>query len=1222
MTSHFTIRMCWHDNCWDGKTCKDPKNNFYCVGSRSLLSERVARKRNKELEMKSANKEIDGLGSYIPPCYWSSAAFSSKGHKVVHEHPFRKYEETKKISEILKPYSMFSWPFRLSFVHDKKTRRILGRYHDMKKRMPRFISKFEPGASIAFFYLNYDNPISGDEEKYALVGCAVIGEKPQMPPDFDFSADELSFEQQKEGMKNFSPMNWALQVSYDFENGGAILPYHKYLDHIRKYPDDRQKLEEMKVLIEEESLVFGFKYVLADINEDQCIFLLTKLKKAFDIVQEHGIVNVEREQDLIDQLLKRIWIRRGLYPGLANVLEFVMDDEAWNGIQFVNRLHALIPPGSDVCEEIFSLLTDDAKRMPKNLKELDADIERLRTNFSQHTSIEDLLRKLSLFSLKKRQFRNIILQNADSFAREVNASDIVENPYVLCEEYRYELAPKDMDEEEIEDDAIDLFKIDIGMFPEKHVRSNVHLQNLAPASPERLRAVIIKYLYSIGAQGDCFSVLEDVYDNILNNPLFYKRELKLNKGQLLSESYKDHFDEKLAIIPNANRHYFYLNEALCAEKKVNETITKLLKRDDWLSEIKDVEAFVKAEAQKLKQSIKDFNEARFIEERTKVLKSLPKKSFYVISGKPGTGKTKILEKIIRELANWHEEVTVLAPTGKASLRLKVECKAKDAQTIDRFIYSDENEYWEILENFSLILKEGRPFVPIENLILDESSMIDLQKLAALFSMLKLDGEHKIKRVIMVGDENQLPPIGFGRPFYDIVQYLKFDAGRKDKNYVKLLTNCRNELDPKIMEFADIFTEKNRYYSELLDDILNCKGDVSPGLALERWVDADDLQVKIDQRLDRVITNELTPADASKCKNKPQKLNLLFGLYENGFVRPYEPLGIDNFQMITPYRTERFGSMALSQFFKSNYPRGHWADSRYKEILFDHADKIIRLTNEYIFDYRIKKRVMRLSNGSIGIVNNKCNDRTNPPYRQYFFTDQESPLYSKGYNRLKEDENFELAYAITVHKSQGSDFRNVFLVIPGKRSLLSKELIYTALTRSKRSTTVFLQKEEGKEILEEARNRSAVLERNTSIFELPENAKEIFEPTKGKKVKSKIEYILFKALETSGLKFEYEEPLCLEKGPQLIRPDFTICVDDKTYYWEHLGELDLKEYWTLWMARRDWYEANGKINCLITTDDLGGVAQEKINGVCKNIKEGKLALTASSKFSRHHYRLYE
>jgi len=92
--------------------------------------------------------------------------------------------------------------------------------------------------------------------------------------------------------------------------------------------------------------------------------------------------------------------------------------------------------------------------------------------------------------------------------------------------------------------------------------------------------VIIDYLYTVGAQGDCYSVIEDVYDNILDNPLFYKRELRLTKDQLISEPYVKHFSNKLALVENEDRNYFYLNEVVRAEEIVRETVTTLLERED------------------------------------------------------------------------------------------------------------------------------------------------------------------------------------------------------------------------------------------------------------------------------------------------------------------------------------------------------------------------------------------------------------------------------------------------------------------------------------------------------------------------------------------------------------------------------------------------------------------------------------------------------------------
>jgi len=1216
MVSHFTLRVVWHDNRWNGKICQDPAGNFYCTAARSVLSERIAR--NKDLVKEGANSgaEMDSLTpDYLPPCYWSCAAFSPEIHKIVHTHPFQKYEESKQIEEKLEPYSCFSWPFRLSFVHSKERRQAMGNYQkDLVKRIEHFTDKFEPKESVIFYYLNYDNPISGDEEKYALIGCSEVKIKPPIPQDFKFTDEELNEERSRNLMQYFPTMNWALQVSTDFENSGIRLPYYEYLEYIDKHPEERAKLDEMKVLIDEESLVFGFKYVLADISDDQCIYLLTKMRKAIDIIQAHGIVNFDKQQKLIEQLLEKAWKRRGLYPSLPLVLEYIMDNEEWKSEPFLQMIKASLQSGEDLCEKTFQLLKGDS--VPAYMRDFTDEVCQLQINYTQHTAINDLLKKLTLFSLKKQQIHNIITLNKQSFSRDVTTEEIVKNPYVLCEEYKFELTDEDLDEEEIKDDSIDLFKIDIGIFPEKYIKGNLRLQNLASGSPERLRAVIKDYLYFRGSQGDCFAVTEDVYDNILEYPLFHKRELRLTKDQLLSPNYIKHFDAKLKIVPNAGKHFFYLNETLRAEEIVRNTITTLLEREDHRVEIAEIDDFVKAQAEELEKDLKCFNEEVFIEERTKVLKNVLKKSFYIISGKPGTGKTKVIEKIIQELNKKQELAVVVAPTGKASLRLKLDCGAKNAQTIDRFVYSNKNGYREVLQDFAKILINGRETERMQNLIIDESSMIDLQKLATLFMMLRLNGIGKINRVIMVGDENQLPPIGFGKPYYDIIQFVKLNTKFRENNYIKLLTNCRNELDPKIIEFADIFAGKNRYYNELLDDLMKKKGDISEGLAIEKWKTIADLQSQIDKRLDKVILTELSKSHDLSEYDKNQKINLLFGLQPSGWVTKDDWQGIENFQIITPYRTERFGCMALSNFFKTAYPRGHWSDNAFfrgNPFRFKHSDKIMRLTNEYY------NKSLRLSNGSIGVINNQFKSNR---FRQYFFTDQEEPLYSNAYYKpIKEEEDYELAYAITVHKAQGSDFRDVFLVLPGKKSLLSKELLYTALTRAKRSTTVFLLEEEGRAILEEARDRSAILERNTSLFELPISAKDIFEPAKGKRVRSKIEYIIFKALESSGLKFDYEEPLFLEKGPEKIKPDFTVYIGDKTYYWEHLGELDTREYWANWKARRDWYKANGKYEQLVTTDDLGGVKQERIQKVIEDISGQKLEKTPQNEFSDHHYTLY-
>ena len=226
----------------------------------------------------------------------------------------------------------------------------------------------------------------------------------------------------------------------------------------------------------------------------------------------------------------------------------------------------------------------------------------------------------------------------------------------------------------------------------------------------------------------------------------------------------------------------------------------------------------------------------------------------------------------------------------------------------------------------------------------------------------------------------------------------------------------------------------------------------------------------------------------------------------------------------------------------------------------------------------------------------------------------------------DEEDFELAYAITVHKAQGSEFQEVLVVLPERRGLLSRELVYTALTRSKTRLTLLVQKTPRINPLQVARERSVLLMRNSSIFSEPFDSRLIFEPEQGVKVKSKIEYLIYRELldarNEGKLTFAYEEELVLpiDGRSVTVRPDFTIRCGGKTFYWEHLGMLDRADYSRDWQNRRAGYQENRIIESLVTTDDLGGVRQDRLRDVIADLIGGGLGGDKTTEFSSHHYSL--
>jgi len=344
----------------------------------------------------------------------------------------------------------------------------------------------------------------------------------------------------------------------------------------------------------------------------------------------------------------------------------------------------------------------------------------------------------------------------------------------------------------------------------------------------------------------------------------------------------------------------------------------------------------------------------------------------------------------------------------------------------------------------------------------------------------------------------------------------------------------------------------------------------------------------------------------------QLMNLFFGLYENGHVNNQglqfrDTLLLDKMQILTPYRSGHYGTIGVNKHVQAVYRRDF---SMPLKGTFYHADKMIRISNWYHW----KTGQLRLSNGSIGV-----GTRTKWKKYRYFFPDLDDDYPLK---YIDSEDGFDLAYAITVHKSQGSDFDIVFLVIPNKLSLLCRELIYTALTRSRQRLFLFLQDSMGEEdLLAMARNRSHLQHRNTSVFSAPRDRTLKYQPERGIFVRSRIEFIIYEALKRHNVPFVYEEELTLSGRDYVIHPDFTVRCGERTVYWEHLGMLDTRKYYRNWMQRKRDYEQHGLLDQVLTTDDLDGIDGERIDQVIEDLKSGQLKATKESTFSEHHYQLY-
>lgn len=184
---------------------------------------------------------------------------------------------------------------------------------------------------------------------------------------------------------------------------------------------------------------------------------------------------------------------------------------------------------------------------------------------------------------------------------------------------------------------------------------------------------------------------------------------------------------------------------------------------------------------------------------------------------------------------------------------------------------------------------------------------------------------------------------------------------------------------------------------------------------------------------------------------------------------------------------------------------------------------------------------------------------------------------------------ELAYALTVHKAQGSEFEKVFVVLPEKARFLSRELVYTALTRSKRSLVLLIQGENASSLFDLSRPaNSETARRNTNLFavgvragdEFPYAAHLVHRTSKNVMVQSKSELALatyFSSPDAGLGDYTYNRKLEAEGYPYRLRPDFSWETDsEELILWEHLGMLDREDYKKGWEKKREWYKVNGYV----------------------------------------------
>ena len=370
----------------------------------------------------------------------------------------------------------------------------------------------------------------------------------------------------------------------------------------------------------------------------------------------------------------------------------------------------------------------------------------------------------------------------------------------------------------------------------------------------------------------------------------------------------------------------------------------------------------------------------------------------IITGGPGTGKTTTINAIIKLFEMQNMEILLAAPTGRAAKRM-TETTGMEAQTIHRLLELNGNP-----EEGGSMRFERNELNPLEAdvIIIDEMSMGDIYLMYSLLKAVTVG-----TRLILVGDVNQLPSVGPGKVLKDIISSEKF-------NVVRLSEIFRQAAE------SDIITNAHKINAGQSIRLDNKSKDF--------FMLSMSSSIQIQRALVSLIAEKLPPyVDATKY----------------------------DIQVLTPSRKGELGVENLNKILQQyiNPPASNKREKQWGEVIFRENDKVMQIKNDYQMEWKIvTPKGLTIKEGS-GVFNGDCGiiREINEFAGTVTVEFDEGKLVEYTGATLEE---LELAYAITIHKSQGSEYPAVIIpLLNAPRPLLNRNLLYTAVTRARKCVTI-------------------------------------------------------------------------------------------------------------------------------------------------------------------------
>lgn len=1192
---HLTARVAWHDSQWNGSVCHKPSCNAFCAAL-----DRIREERDDAREDAIAGKHWNTLDpDELPACKAESGAFMNDeewSRRFV--HPYAAIKKAEESHGHLKPtlvkiptYSTFVVPFAWMLKSEQKALEerlptslpldeeapfnspwVFGRERQ-EAILKLFASRITPDRSLVFFYCKEGQPL-GDTITRLVMGVGRITNVAQ-PKAYDVSKNKPTH------------LMWDLLIRHTIRpdgEDGFLLPYHDYLEPTGDAAEDvrRERLLREIAVPADPAHVRVFSYAAELAPVDIALSTLVRCLESVRKIREHGIAKGpwERREEWLNQQIAQAWQDRGPFPGLGPVLEAL-------GMRLGTALALELLSSGTVKTDADPWPTVDAILRGKQEPPQPAYAEDLKAIRQTWTELPDerraLLKLLSRLALTSEQALRWFdpKERAKGTAAKVTDEEILSNPYRMSE----------VDLGDRNDSPVSVGTIDRGLLPDATIAAKHPVPAPSkvgsPNDARRVRAALVAVLREASEKGDALLSVPEALQRVgsldLSHPCVIVSDWP-STNRLTLAAVVELID--ISAAEGAPSAALQLAELKGREDRLRSVLGKRAGKPaapitaDWQKLL--VTAISEAGGQFDKTN--DIHR-QAIEEQAVSLEQLLSRRLSVLVGRAGTGKTSVMGALMLADGLTKNGILLLAPTGKARVRLGKATSA-EAMTVAQFLHRlgryDGPRQRPKFDGKDKYRKE-------KTVVIDECSMLTMDDLVAVLEALDLA---HVQRVILVGDPNQLPPIGVGRPFADLVSYLETTEVKGDDG--SPLGNALARLSVEVraaatatasasdaLRLASWFTREQQPVDadRVLSDLE--LGEKFNDLEIALWKTPGDLRAQ----LLAAFLRHLGLSDPSDVVGFDKAL----GLDDKGWVPFDAPDGSERWQILSPVRMHPHGVHDLNRWVQRQFRAKElqtaatgWGVSLGSESIVA-KDKVIQTTNQKRKSYNWIERIVEehyIANGEVALMS-KVKNMLKGVFagRPNLTFDYWPNQFSDGYAPL------ELAYALTVHKSQGSEFKKVFVILPKNCRLLSRELVYTALTRSREQLVLLVEGDDATVLFDLTRpERSETARRNTNIFQSVIRAADdtvpfaehlIHRTEKGHLVRSKSELVIANMLFQLGIPYEYERVLDGSAAAGRLRPDFSfVTADGDLLVWEHLGMLSRPDYKRGWEWKRGWYQENG------------------------------------------------